>query len=231
MDAFAAQEYVGRRSLWELRRAEVMRTLESLVEAEAGETGHPIEFERRFGYEGEWEPLRIPDPTGTEIAFVRGAIDRVDRDRSGGLAVVDYKSSRRQSLARRLQPGSLLQPEYQLALYAALLHQREPGSAVDAFYISLSDAERSRTLRQTLNGSVDFGALLEMDPSRRAELRETRGAPPNLADAVWTRVREMRSGLFPVQPLSCDFCELKPACRIVALPVDPEENGNEAVRG
>jgi len=78
---------------------------------------------------------------------------------------------------------------------------------------------------------IDFAGLLEMDPARRAELRAQPGQPLNLADEVWARVGKMRSGLFTVQPISCDFCELKPACRIVALPVDPEENGNEVTRG
>jgi len=70
-----------------------------------------------------------------------------------------------------------------------------------------------------------------MDPLRRAELRQKPGPPLNLADQVWSRVGKMRQGLFPVQPLSCDFCELKPACRIVALPPDPEENGGAAPAG
>jgi len=64
-----------------------------------------------------------------------------------------------------------------------------------------------------------------MDPARRAGLRQLPDPPLNLADEVWARVGKMRQGLFPVQPLTCDFCELKPACRIVALPPDPEENG------
>jgi hypothetical protein len=75
---------------------------------------------------------------------------------------------------------------------------------------------------------VDIDALLEMDPARRAELRKAAEPPLNLADEVWRRVAQMREGLFTVQPLSCDFCELKPACRIVALPADPEENGAAA---
>ncbi len=225
MEAFAAEEHVGRRALWELRRGELLRTLQDIVEAESSERGRPTEFERRFGYADSWEALRIPDPTGTEIAFVRGAIDRIDRDDGGALLVIDYKSSSRQTLSRKLQPAGLLAPEFQLALYAALLRQREPASDVDAAYISLRDAERSATLRDATTKVVDFGALLEMDPTRRAELRRLPGPPLNLADEVWARVGKMRQGLFPVQPLSCDFCELKPACRIVALPPDPEENG------
>ncbi len=33
----------------------------------------------------------------------------------------------------------------------------------------------------------------------------------------------MRRGHFEVRPLSCDYCDLKPLCRLVALPTDPEE--------
>ncbi|HKC59397.1 MAG TPA: PD-(D/E)XK nuclease family protein [Myxococcales bacterium] len=230
LEAFAAEEHVGRRALWELRRGELLRTLQDIVVAETRLAGRPIEFERRFGYPDSWEPLRIPDPTGAEIAFVRGAVDRIDRGEGGALLVIDYKSSSRQSLSRKLQPAGLLAPEFQLALYAALLRQREPASEVDAVYVSLRDAERSSTLRDATARAVDFGALLEMDPGRRAELRRSPGPPLNLADAVWARVGRMRQGLFPVQPLSCDFCELKPACRIVALPPDPEENGGTAAR-
>src|SRR5262249_1076133 len=123
----------------------------------------------------------------------------------------------------------------------ALLRQREPTSDVDAVYVSLRDAERTLRLRDATARAIDFGALLEMDPARRAELRRSASPPLNLADAVWARVGRIRQGLFPVQPLGCDFCELKPACRIVALPPDPEEKGgagaappaspNEAPRG
>jgi len=231
MEVFAAEEHVGRRALWELRRSEVLRTLQALVEAETLPGATPVEFERRFGYEGSWDALRIPDPAGTEVAYVRGAIDRVDRDGNGGLLVLDYKSSSKQALSRKLQPAGLLAPEFQLAIYAALLRQREPRSTVDAAYVSLRDAERSKSLREAVGQMVDVDALLEMEPTRRAELRRPAEPPLNLADEVWRRVARMRGGLFTVQPLSCDFCELKPACRIVALPPDPEENGAAAPAG
>jgi RecB family exonuclease len=231
MDAFAQEAHVGRAPLWEIRRAEVLQSLEALVAAEAQKPGHPVEFERRFGYPGEWEPLRIPDPEGREIVFVRGAIDRIDRADDRSLLVIDYKSSRKQSLVRKLDPGWLLRPEFQLALYVALVRQQEPRSAVDALYVSVRDADRTATLGEKSAGAGDLDTLLDMDPARRARLRADPGPPLNLADEVWTRVRAMRSGLFPVSPLSCDYCELKPACRLVALPTDPEENGGEVPRG
>jgi RecB family exonuclease len=231
MEAFAEEEHVGRAPLWELRRMEVLQSLEALIAAEARQPGQPVEFERRFGYPGEWDPLRIPDPEGRELVFVRGAIDRIDRGEGRSLLVIDYKSSRKQALARKLDAGWLLRPEFQLALYAALVRQQEPRSSVDAVYVSLRDAERTATLASKTAGTVEMGALLEMDPARRARLREEPGPPLNLADEVWARVRAMRSGLFPVSPLTCDYCELKPACRLVALPTDPEENGGEVPRG
>ena len=69
-------------------------------------------------------------------------------------------------------------------------------------------------------------ALLELDLGRRAALQ----GKPNLADAVVARARQMREGSFEVRPLDCAFCDLKPVCRLVALPTDPDENGGEASR-
>jgi len=48
---------------------------------------------------------------------------------------------------------------------------------------------------------------------------------------VWKAVQKQRGGLFPVDPISCDYCDLQPTCRLVALPTDPEENGSEVRRG
>ena len=108
---------------------------------------------------------------------------------------------------------------------AALLRQREPLSAVDAQYVSLKSADRTKPLAKA---GIDVSALLELDPARRAELRAQK--KPNLADAVFQRVDSMRNGAFEVRPLDCGFCDLKPACRLVALPTDPDENGGEVPR-
>ena len=114
-------------------------------------------------------------------------------------------------------------PELQLSLYAALLRQREPLAQVDAQYVSMKDAARSLTLRKA--AKVDLDALLELDPAKRD------ASKPNLANAVHAQAALMQGGRFEVRPLSCDFCDLKPACRLVALPTDPEENGYEVSRG
>jgi hypothetical protein len=72
----------------------------------------------------------------------------------------------------------------------------------------LKDAQRTKSLRA--NG-IDLDAL-------------------PLAQAVQERVAKMRAGRFEARPLSCDYCQLKPACRLVALPTDPDENGGEVPR-
>jgi len=232
MSRFARAHDVGHRGLWQLRQRDLLRTLEAVIAAEAELCASPLELERAFGgeSEGAWAPLRLPSPDGGDAVFVRGAIDRVDHQgvagltSSGPLLVLDYKSGRLQPLARKLRPESLLAPEFQLLLYAAAVRAQLPGREVDAVYLSLRDAGRSTTLRTALGkADLQIDAVLEMDPQRRAELRNRPGAPAkNLADAVWERVSRLRAGAFPVQPLDCDRCDLKPVCRIAALPVDEE---------
>jgi ATP-dependent helicase/nuclease subunit B len=202
MDAFAAEEHVGHPALWELKKAELQADLAAVVESDAGAA--PLELERRFGFDGadSWPALRIGD------VHVRGIIDRIDRAPDGTLLVLDYKSGRRGPLQARLKEEVLLQPEFQLLLYAALLRQRG-AERVDAAYFSLKDAERTRTLRE---GRIDLDAL-------------------PLSEKVLERVSLMRAGHFEVRPLSCEYCDLKPVCRLVALPTDPEENGGEVSRG
>jgi ATP-dependent helicase/DNAse subunit B len=202
MDAFAAEEHVGHPALWELKKAELHAELAAVVESDSGAV--PLELERRFGFDQpeSWPALRIED------VHVRGVIDRVDRAADGTLLVLDYKSGRRAPLQARLKEDALLQPEFQLLLYAALLRQRG-ATRVDAAYFSLKEAARTRTLRE---GRIDVEAL-------------------PLADRVLERVSLMRRGHFEVRPLSCDYCDLKPLCRLVALPTDPEENGGEVSRG
>jgi ATP-dependent helicase/nuclease subunit B len=202
MDAFAQEEHVGHRVLWELKRAELLETLVAVIESDRD--AQPLELERRFGFDDpeSWPALRIGD------VHVRGIVDRIDRLADGTLLVLDYKSGRLASLAPRLKPEALLAPEFQLALYAEMLRQQAPGARVDAAYLSLRDAQRTRSLR---GNGIDPEAL-------------------PLAQAVQERVAKMRAGRFEVRPLTCDYCELKPICRLVALPTDPDENGGEVPR-
>jgi RecB family exonuclease len=206
MADFAAQEHVGHAALWELQREELLRKLAAVVEADTG--SQPLELERKFGYPDSWPALRLT--SGSEEIHVRGIIDRIDRAPGGTLLVLDYKSGRPETLRRKLRARTLLAPEFQLSLYAAAVRQREPAARVDAAYLSLRTGEQTSTLRKAAaRDGVDVDALLGDELPR----------------VVFARVGEMRRGFFEVRPLSCDFCDLKPACRLVALPTDPEENG------
>ena len=228
MTSFAGTEHVGHRALWELRRTELQQTLDDVIDAEAGEGGQPVEFERRFGFAGEdsWAPLALRSPDGMEEILVRGAIDRIDRSASGDLLVIDYKSGGIWGLRGKLRAGAQLHPQFQLALYAAVLGAREPRTRVDALYLSLRSAARTKSLRGSLaKAGFDADALLETQPAQRSLLRARTPPPPNLADAVWERVGVMRAGSFRVDSLSCDYCDLKPVCRIVALPSEDEGGG------
>ena len=125
-----------------------------------------------------------------------------------------------------------MRPEFQLAIYLALVRQIHPGKPVDAAYVSLRKARRTATLgEKTAGEQVDLDRLLEVDPAARARIREEAGPPLNLADEVWRLVHKQRGGTFAVDPITCDYCDLQPTCRLVALPTDPEENGSEVPHG
>jgi RecB family exonuclease len=124
----------------------------------------------------------------------RGKIDRIDRLADGALLVLDYKSGSIAPLRRKLKEA--LAPEFQLALYAAAVRQQHPDARVAARYLSIRDADVT----------PDFPDVQEALPG-----------------AVHEHVARMRAGTFPVKPLNCDHCDLKPACRLVALPTDPDE--------
>ena len=188
--AFAAEGNVRNEALWEIKWPALVEELVCVVQAVPAT---PVAVEQRFGYEPDWPPLRLGD------AHVRGKIDRIDRLADGTLRIVDYKSSSRGSLRRKLKEA--LEPEFQLSLYAAAVRQHFPEARVEARYLSIRDA-----------------ALTAPFPD----------VHDSLAGAVQRHVDAMRAGTFPAKPLTCDFCDLNPACRLVALPVEPEEEPSRA---
>ena len=224
---FALEQDAGHAGLWRLRREELLALLEEVVAGETELGAAPIALEQTFGVdaEGSWAPLRIPAPAGEQAVFARGAIDRLDADpaRPQGLLVIDYKSGAYTKQQRKLRPAALFTPEFQLPLYVAAASAQNPGRAVDALFLALKDAKRTPGLFATLGkAGIALEALTELDPARRARLRQGKNPPPNLADAVWARVSRLRAGALPVQPIDCEHCDLKPVCRIAALPVDEE---------
>ena len=196
-----------------------------VLDAEAAEQGIPRDFEQGFGgKDGALPPLRIPSPDGSATVSVQGRIDRIDALPGGQDLVIDYKAGSLGGLTKKLRLETMCKPELQLPIYVAALSQARPGTAVDAAYLSVGSAQRTATLREALlKKKADPDALLELDPARRQRLREQVPPPPNLADAVWQQVDQMRAGRFPVAPLSCEHCDLAAICRIVALPAEEDE--------
>jgi RecB family exonuclease len=120
--------------LWEIERDHLYTAQEGTIqELDALEEGWiPFAYERRFGLGGA-PPLLI-DSSGESIRL-RGVIDRLDRNTSGELRVVDYKTGSSHLRKNDLVDGRRLQlPLYGLAAKEAL----GLGKPVEGIYWSLS---------------------------------------------------------------------------------------------
>ena len=61
-------------------------------------------------------------------------------------------------------------------------------------------------------GKSSVKDLLATDELTRA--RSQKEGTPNLANAIQGLVGKLRSGDFGARPLDCEYCDLKPVCRI-----------------
>lgn len=123
-------------TLWENEKAELLDKLRQTIQALVAETDWtPIEFEMEFG-KGDYPPLIID--LGSEVLRIRGVVDRVDRNSSGQLRVIDYKSGSTHLTANDLKDGHRLQlPIYALAVRDA----RKLGIPVEGIYWKILGAE------------------------------------------------------------------------------------------
>jgi hypothetical protein len=144
LDQAEAGGLVGKRLLWQMDRAAILRELRRF-HSEEGDL-RPLSVESAFGTEDAdaGPPVTIVLEDGREICF-RGSVDRVDRTPSGHLMVSDYKTGKQNGLGALLRDpvaaGTLLQlPLYGLAARARFgTGSRDP---VHARYWLLS-SERS----------------------------------------------------------------------------------------
>lgn len=122
--------------LWEHEQTELLEKLRQTVQVMAEDTEWTsIEFEMEFG-KGIYPPLRID--LGSETLFIRGIVDRVDRNSSGQLRVVDYKSGSSHLTGNDLKEGHRLQlPIYALAVRDA----RKLGVPIEGIYWKILGAE------------------------------------------------------------------------------------------
>lgn len=142
---------------------------------------------------------RFESPLEFELApgvRIRARIDRLDCFPDGSTDVYDFKYSTASGVAQRLKSES---PTVQGGLYA-LGVEHEPGRKVSSFhYVALR--EQSRT-----SGWTEPIAIDELKEKARFQTLEA--------------VEGIRSGDIRVEPrnrTTCDYCELRDACRIRAV--------------
>jgi ATP-dependent helicase/DNAse subunit B len=222
--ALELEVHVGHPAVWEIRRSNARELLTRLIEAEAESPWLqglvPAAFEQEFGGAGA-PALEVTSPDGRDRVVLGGRADRID---SGGssVGVIDYKSGKAYRIKDSLR-DHLLVTDVQLPFYLAVARAAYSGSeAVDAAYVSVGSAEAVRLS----DLDISLADLLELDPERRAVLRQRPDRPPNFADTVWKMADGVRSGRFPVYPVDCQYCRFESVCRIGARATRPEEGSS-----
>ena len=191
--------------LWRHEQEELRRQVEALVawecegQVEAARF-QPYRQELRFGLGGALPRLSLEDGAGTEFQ-IHGVIDRLDRDQSGDLRVIDYKSGATKYSRGDIQKGLALQS----ALYALAAERLlEPeAQVVESYYLHIPLREHS--------GRLEFAGGAQRDEQVR-EAVEVAGA----------FVRAVRAGVFPSAPgkpeyggRACSsFCDFAGLCRV-----------------
>ena len=105
-DQLEARGLTGKPAFWYHDRSQLLADLRLFLDEDDGRRARsratPIAGEWSFGMPTDKVgPLAVPLPAGREALF-RGRIDRVDRDQSGGLVVVDYKTGKVTTDVRKL---------------------------------------------------------------------------------------------------------------------------------
>jgi ATP-dependent helicase/nuclease subunit B len=149
----AAPERYGFRptALWQRQKTELTRILAKTIAAliQASQGYEPLAQEQPFGMRG-CPPLVVPTGDGDELRL-RGFIDRLDRDASGGVRVVDYKAGSTLISANEITAGQRVQlPLYALAVCEAL----GLGEVSGGFYWHVASAQASSFKLEKIDGGV-----------------------------------------------------------------------------
>jgi hypothetical protein len=201
-DEAESKGVTGRRLLWRLHRARIMRDLSGFLEKDEElrrEFGVvPEAVELAFGVADAEQPPLVVQIDGRAIAF-RGRIDRVDRAPDGSrLVVIDYKTGSQYG-AKELRDDPVRRGQaLQLPIYG-LAAQRQYGDVeTEAFYWYASEKE-----------NYDRAGY----PLTKRELDAFRGALGAIAGGIG-------AGAFPARPgkgtdegfTNCRFCAFDAAC-------------------
>ncbi len=183
---------------WGARRAAL---LEDLLEAVRRDPvfqgdGWPALVEWRFG-DAEGRPVGLELAGGRRVWF-SGRIDRVDRT-GRGARVIDYKTGKGETEARRVAAGLSVQlPVYRLAVaQAADLGGEDPGES--------EDEQEIDCLYQAVTRRGSFKAVPLTSSPTETEAR--------LAAVVGEIISLTAAGVFARSPAGrCEYCDVRYAC-------------------
>ncbi|MBL8909471.1 MAG: PD-(D/E)XK nuclease family protein [Archangium sp.] len=201
----------GHPALWGIAKEWAVTVIHRLVTApEVTPFGlaRPKFFEVAFGSERAPEKLRevkIPaSRKGERDVHLYGRIDRVDVG-SGMAGVIDYKTSVKRNVSR-----DFLVREFQMAFYLLAVRSLVPDAQVNGAWHAVGRNQLMPLARAV--GGLSMSELLATDELTRARLEKEGGW--NLANSVFGLVDRLRGGDFGARPVDCEYCELKPVCRI-----------------
>ena len=207
----ARRNATGHPALWRLAQEWAITVLHRIVtdpHAQPFGLARPKYFEVWFGDARAPEALRevkVPAVRAGEVdVFFAGKMDRVDVS-EGVVGVLDYKTSVKKSLSQ-----DFLRSEFQMALYLLAVKALMPGAVPNGAWLGLGKSEFKGV--STVLGNSSVKDLLATDELSR--VRAQQAGTPNLANAVQGLLGTLRTGDFGARPLSCEYCELKPVCRI-----------------
>ncbi len=157
-----------------------------------------FQAEQKFGIPGFPEPPLQVSTRGGNIFLLRGFIDRVDKNETGRIRIIDYKTSASYGFTHQaVREGKKLQiPLYALAAQSAL----ELGNIQEGFYFHVRTAETSG---------------FKMSSFRINRKKGPSAAMENAVDISWKAIQSVRQGSFgPKAPDNgCpDYCPAADYC-------------------
>ncbi len=224
----APQRYGFRPStLWRHEQSELKGLLATLLEWESDaneltQEYEPYRQEVAFGI-GRIPPVTVDGIDGTEF-YLRGFIDRVDRNLDGVLRIVDYKSGSTSYSKKDVQSGLALQT----ALYAVAAEELLDGAISQSYYLHIPTRELSG--RIYFSGPVAESAEVLAAISGGYWLRcsHTAGCLSQCARQSERRKYGLRKLVSTVIRVPCDTAEhlqrqTHPGERVIRMPSPTEE--------
>jgi len=199
-EEFERNEPTGLELVWRSEKERMKRILGTFLEWELEQEGdfRPVHLEHAFGPSSRDRSVRRPVfiTVGKLRLALSGRIDRIDASEDGRrYRVIDYKTGRKRPGLRddSLDGGRALQlPLYILATGEMAKEEGSGGEVESAFYLYVAD--RGAKVGYSTRGWERKMAKLET--------------------VLKTMMKGMEEGgFFPVAGRSCNYCEMKLACR------------------